>query len=198
MLYAIVFGVVIEFRDFEDVALVCDHFTLSSEATRSARADSALADQSTSCRSAFRHVAFPPTRRLAKWGLIERLKQRNRGAIIGFSEFVDLNDDRRFCIRSDRGFGWISKHNSAWRGVTRESLADDVRDAIAQYEEKDPTSPKWFVERLKRLYGVEVDLESVSAALRSPLRIEFGNLILRRVGTTPNSGAPGTHPAIGG
>ena len=53
-----------------------------------------------------------------------------------------------------------------------------MRDNFRQYEEDRPTAPEWVSERLRRLYGVDVDLASVEAALRAPRQVELGPRLL--------------------
>ena len=93
-----------------------------------------------------------------------------------YIEFADLSDGRRVILREDRGTGWSYKtKEDPWRGRTREDLIDDARDTIDQYEEDRPCSPEWVVERLKRLYDIEVDPASVRAAQQKPRLSELGS-----------------------
>lgn len=105
-----------------------------------------------------------------------RGKHNRKQMGVDFIEFADLGDGRRVTVRSDRGLGWSWNHQRGpWYGRTREGFMREVRDYFeAEAEDCCPVSPEWVVERLQRLYGVEVDPESVEAALRLPLGIEFG------------------------
>ena len=68
-----------------------------------------------------------------------------------------------------------------FHGLTTESFADEIRDWFVQGEEDDPTSPKWIVERLQRLYSIEIDPVSVYDALRVSLQVEFGPRLLEQL-----------------
>ena len=62
------------------------------------------------------------------------------------------------------------------------SFTEEVRDYFeAEAEECCPITPEWVVERLQRLYGVEIDPASVDAALRLPLQVEFGPRLLEQL-----------------
>ena len=102
---------------------------------------------------------------------------------VEFSEFADLSDGRRVTVRSDRGFSWGWNHSRGpWYGRTGASFTEEVRDYFeAEAEECCPITPEWVVERLQRLYGVEIDPASVDAALRLPLRVEFGPRLLEQL-----------------
>ena len=136
-------------------------------------------------------------------------RQRRMQAGVSFTEFADLSDGRRVVMRNDRGFGWrrhvVSQSNrrfsssrrdlpDPWDGVTRESLASEVRDyLLAEEEDCCPISPESVVENLQRRYDLEVDAASVRAALQLPRRIEFGTRLLDELSrheppTEPSSG----------
>ena len=106
------------------------------------------------------------------------MTSRERRSEIGslcFTEFADLSDGQRVVLRNDRGYGWIwGDSPGPLPGVTRQSLAEDIRDYLVQLEEDRPTSPEWVVELVARLYEIEIDLASVQAALRAPYHVEFG------------------------
>jgi hypothetical protein len=57
----------------------------------------------------------------------------------------------------------------------------EVREYFMQLEGCCSPQPEWIVERLRRLYGIEVDPVSAHAALRVPPRIEFGPRLLREL-----------------
>lgn len=118
-----------------------------------------------------------PVRWLHKY----RMRRKKR-TTIKLTEFADLSDSRRVIIRSDRGFSWSWKHSpSAFHRKTQESFTDNIRNTFAQYEENCPTQPEWIAERLQRLYGIEVNPVSVYAAMRAPLRVEFGPRLLEQL-----------------
>lgn len=104
-----------------------------------------------------------------------RLPSRNRMSV-DFVEFADLSDGRRVTVRSDRGFNLAWNHAPGpFPRQTQEGFTQEVRDYFeAEAEDCCPIEPEWVVERLRRLYGVEVDPVSVEAALRLPLAVEFG------------------------
>ncbi len=119
---------------------------------------------------------------------VERWRQRRRQRIvrrgklfdIAFTEFAVLSDTRRYVLRNDRGFsrgctGW----KNPWLGQTSEVFAADIRNIFDDYELDRPTTPEWIVERLQRVYGINVDPVSIEAALRAPLLIEFGPRFLK-------------------
>lgn len=124
-------------------------------------------------------------------------RQRRGQASVSFTEFADLSDGRRVIMRNDRGFSW-SQHviiqnergfgssrrdlPDPWHGVTRESLTDEVREyLLAEEEDCCPISPESVVENLRRSYDLEVDVESVQAALQLPRRVEFGARLLEEL-----------------
>ena len=124
-------------------------------------------------------------------------RRRRRQAGVNFTEFADLSDGRRVVMRNDRGISW-SRHYvtrddrwfsssrrdlpDPWDGITRESLADEVRDyLLAEEEDCCPISPESVIEHLQRCYDLEVDEASVQAALQLPRRIEFGPRLLQEL-----------------
>lgn len=131
---------------------------------------------------AFEYTALPlldEFPRWVRWWEAHR-KRRKKCTSVKFTEFADLSDGRRVTVQSVHGFDWSWKHllPPCGRSIP-ESLADEVRsffmrNEAANVEEGRPCTPEWVVERLHRLYGIEIDPASVQAALRAPLRIEFG------------------------
>ncbi|MCY4069423.1 MAG: hypothetical protein OXE79_10025 [Acidimicrobiaceae bacterium] len=114
---------------------------------------------------------------------VERWRQRmiRRGKLldISFTEFAVLTDSRRYVVRNDRGFSRSQpRWKNPWLGQSTEVFAADVRRIFGAYELDRPTVPEWIVERLRRVYGIDVDPISVGAALRVPLLIEFGPRLL--------------------
>ena len=110
-------------------------------------------------------------------------ERRSNQAGVSFTEFADLSDGRRAILRSDRGFSWSSSHcPDPWYGKTRESLAGEIRDYLAAEEEECcPITPESAVDLVQRYYDIEVDPESVEAALKLPRRIEFGARVLEEL-----------------
>ncbi|MXY79672.1 MAG: hypothetical protein F4Y94_08310 [Chloroflexi bacterium] len=131
-------------------------------------------------------------RRLERY--LERRRRRGQAGV-SFTEFAELSDGRRVTMRNDRGFSWrqhvfvqnnrglsTSRRNlpDPWDGITRESLAGQVRDYLLTEEEDCcPISPESVVEHLQRCYDLEADSASVQTALQLPRRIEFGPRLLR-------------------
>jgi len=108
-----------------------------------------------------------------------RMTRRGKQFNIAFTEFADLSDSRRYVLRNDRGFSRSSpRWRNPWLGQTPEVLAADIRHCFSEYEKDRPTAPEWVAERLRRVYGINVDPVSVEAALRAPLLIEFGPQLL--------------------
>ena len=156
------FGVTCEISDDDCVPVVQDHLRLPPQEAQ------ALLEAE--------RLKFKERLRSAKPGAVvhgpapaaRRLRSRNRMSV-DFVEFADLSDGRRVTVRSDRGVSGPSP------GQTRERVTQEVRDYFeAEAEDCCPIEPEWVVERLQRLYGVEVDPVSVEAALRLPLAVEFG------------------------
>lgn len=109
-------------------------------------------------------------------------QRRRMGVSLSYTEFADLSDGTRVIIRNDRGTSWSWRHSpNPWHGMTRQSLADDVRDYFAQVEEDRPCSPEWVVELVALLYEIEVDPASVQAALQMPRQVEFGPRLLQQL-----------------
>lgn len=87
-----------------------------------------------------------------------------------------MSDGTNLLIRNDRGTSYSPLDSE-------EQIVDAVRSYIEQLERSCcPTSPDWLVERLRRLYGVEVDPSSVQVALEAPLRIKLGSSLRQRLG----------------
>lgn len=102
-------------------------------------------------------------------------ERRSEIGSLSVTEFADLSDGQRVVLRNDRGYGSIwGDSPGPLPGVTRQSLAEDIRYYLVQLEEDRPTSPEWAVELVARLYDIEIDLASVQAALRAPYHVEFG------------------------
>jgi len=131
---------------------------------------------------------------------LERYRERRRRTVqagVSFTEFADLSDGRRVIMRNDRGFSrrrhvviqnnrglGSSRRDSPdpWDGVTRQSLAAEVREyLLAEEEDCCPISPESVIEHLQRCYDLEVDAASVQAALQLPRRIEFGSRLLNEL-----------------
>ncbi len=141
-------------------------------------------------------------------------RQRRGQAGISFTEFAELSDGRRVTMRNDRGFSWrqhlVVRNNRGlgsrrrdlpdpWDGITRESLAGQVRDyLLAEEEDCCPISPESVVEHLRRSYGLEADAASVRAALQLPRRIEFGPHLLDELSRHEPPAEPSSGPAIPG
>lgn len=196
MLRVVAFGVHCELCDDDGRRCVEDHFTLTreeAEAKRGTRlcetcgyepgqrvgrvltvaghlAGRDLAGRVLANRGIQRHHCLAPA----------EPKQRNRKEInLRYTEFARLGNGQGVVVRSDRGQSWnYRRPKDAWHGQSLQSLADEIRGYVSQCAEFDPVPPGWFVERLLRLHGLEVDPESVSSALRSPLIIEFGDRLL--------------------
>ena len=110
-------------------------------------------------------------------------ERRRKQAGVGFTEFAELSDGRRAILRSDRGLNWSSSHGlNPWHGETRESLTGEIRGYLAAEEEDCcPTKPESVIELIQRRYDIEVDPESVEAALKLPRRVEFGARVLEEL-----------------
>lgn len=156
------FGVTCEIRDDDCVPVVQDHLRLPPQ-----EAQALLEAERRKFKERLRSarpgdVVYGPA------PAARRLRSRNRTSV-GFVEFADLSDGRRVAVRSDRGV------SGPFPGQTRGRFTQEVRDYFeAEAEDCCPIEPEWVVERLQRLYGVEVDPVSVEAALRSPLAVELG------------------------
>ena len=172
MLSITAFGVTCEISDDDHVSVVQDHLRLPRQ-----EAEALLEAE----RSKFKERL-----RAAKPGSLvhgpapadasrRRRASRSR-ASVDFDEFADLSDGRRVTVRSDRGWSWSCNHSlGAWYRQTRTRFTKEVRDYFdAEAEECCTITPEWVVERLQRLYGVEIDPASVDAALQLPLQVEFG------------------------
>gem|GEM_PF-3836668 len=140
-------------------------------------------------RGSIRRVRLPPQRWFRGSGVhatldqtpgfqrrwMEYRERRREIDSLSVMEFADLSDGQRVVLRNDRGYGWNWGNSPGpWPGVTRQSLAEDIRYYLAQLEEDRPTSPEWVVEFVACLYEIEIDLASVQAALRAPYHVEFG------------------------
>ncbi|MXV89408.1 MAG: hypothetical protein F4004_01855 [Acidimicrobiia bacterium] len=138
-------------------------------------------------------------------------RRRRRQAGVNFTEFADLSDGRRVVMRNDRGINW-SRHYvtrddrwfsssrrdlpDPWDGITRASLAAEVRDhLLAEEAECCPISPESVVEHVQRRYDLEVDAASVQAALQLPRRIEFGARLLDELARHEPPAEPSSGPA---
>lgn len=109
-------------------------------------------------------------------------QRRREGDSLHVTEFADLSDGRRVVLRNDRGYGCIWGDSPGPRpGVTRQSVAEDVRDFFVQLEEDRATSPEWVVDLVARLYDIKIDLASVEAALQAPRHVEFGPRLLQQL-----------------
>lgn len=105
--------------------------------------------------------------------LIRRSRRKNR-ATVRLTEFIDLSDGRRVIVRSDRGFSFIA--------IPQESFVNDIHDYFADEELTCcPFSPEWIIERLQRLYGLEIDPASIQAARQVPLQVELGPHLLEQL-----------------
>ena len=168
------FGVTCEISDDDYVPVVQDHLRLPPQ-----QAQALLEAERLKFKERLRSlkpgaVAFGPVPAARRRPL--RGKRSRKQMSVDFIEFADLSDGQRVTVRSDRGFGWSWNHASGpFPGQTRERFTREVRDYFeAEAENCCPIPPEWVVERLLRLYGVEVDPVSVEAALRLPLEVEFG------------------------
>ena len=147
-------------------------------------------------RGSIRRVGLPPQRWFRGSGVqttldqtpafqrrwMEYRERRRKRVSLSFTEFADLSDGQRVIIRNDRGFGWSWRHSPGpWHGTTRDSLADSVRSYFVQVEEDRPCSPEWVVELVARLYDIEIDQESVQAALQVPRQVELGSRLLQQL-----------------
>lgn len=177
MLRVVVFGVACELDEEDDERFrVRDHFSLMGQKLwnelKVAVFKACILITRAKPEMSF-SVYQPP--RYERWWQAQR-RRRKKPVHIGFTEFADLSDGRRVIVRSDRGFGWNRKRSQSpfHSRMTRESFADEIRDYFVQYEEERPTPPEWIVEHLDSSYGTEIDPLSVYAAMRVPLRVEFG------------------------
>lgn len=130
------------------------------------------------------HTTVDQAPRWQRWLERYRARRRRRRQVgVNFTEFADLSDGRRVIMRNDRGSSWGSSHSQdPWDGITRESLAAQVRDyLLAEEEDCCPISPESVVEHLQRCYDLEVDAASVQAALQLPRRIEFSPRLLQEL-----------------
>ena len=153
------------------------------------------------------------TDRAPRWQrrLEQHRERRRKQAGVNFTEFADLSDGRRVIMRNDRGFSW-SQHvvirndrgfgssrrdlPDPWDGVTRESLAAEVREyLLAEEEDCCPISPESVIAHLRRCYDLEVDAASVQAALQLPRRIEFGTRLLDELSRHEPPAEPPLGPA---
>ncbi len=95
-------------------------------------------------------------------------------------EFARLEDGRRLLIRNDRGTGLDFSYaaNPHWPGRSPEALTELVESVVMPMDKEDYAaryySPEWIVPRIKRLYDVDIDPQSVLDAVPPPLRVEFG------------------------
>lgn len=170
----VAFGVMCEIRDDDCVSVVRDHLRLPQQEARALlEAERLKLEQR--LRSAepadVVHGVAPAAHRGRLRGRRSRLRMS-----VGFVEFADLSDGRRVTVRSDRGLSWsMQRYVGAWAGQTRERFAQEVRDYFeAEAQDCCAVSTEWVVERLQRLYGLDIDPASVDAALCSPLEVEFG------------------------
>ena len=199
MLSVVVFGAVCELPDEDPYGRVAPTVYFNPPPAPE-RADAPDPDIAQTHRGRFRGH-FTTVDQAPRWQRrLERYRerrQRGKQAGISFTEFADLSDGRRVIMRNDRGISW-SRHViiwdesgsgssrrerlDPWDGVTRESLADEVREYLLA-EEGDccPISPESVVEHLQRSYDLEVDAASVQAALQLPRRIEFGARLLEEL-----------------
>jgi hypothetical protein len=113
---------------------------------------------------------------------ITRRQRRSECDSLSVTEFADLSDGQRVVLRNDRGYGWIwGDSPGPWPGVTRQSVAESIRDFFVQLEEDRATSPEWVVDLVACLYGIDLDLGSVQAALQAPRHVEFGPRLLQQL-----------------
>lgn len=183
MLSVAALGVTCELHDRSTSSqIVHDHFTLTSQEAEAVGHESP--SKHDFARWSDGGPLFAYSSRPSKIGWFRKRgetyrKRRRTDISLSFVEFAELSDGRRVTIRNDRSFGWSLKRKAdAWYGTTRESLAGQVSGSLRQYEEDRPTAPEWVSERLRRLYGIDVDLASVEAALRAPRRVELGPRLL--------------------
>ena len=113
------------------------------------------------------------------WSSVARAtKQHHRRAsnsiCIGLVEFADLSDGRRVHIRSDRGWTEGGRSNRKSRRLIRREDIEAYARQILQSED-DSYSAAWLCPRLRRLYRISIEPDSVTAALRNPIRIEFSD-----------------------
>lgn len=161
------FGVTCEIRENEYVPVVQDHLRLPPQEAQALLEAERLKFKERLRSARPGDVVFGPAP-AARRRLLRGRHSRNRISV-DFVEFAELSDDRRVTVRSDRGV------SGPFPGQTREGFTREVRDYFeAEAEDCCPIEPEWVVERLQRLYGVEVDPVSVEAALRLPLAVEFG------------------------
>lgn len=114
-----------------------------------------------------------------------RRRRRKKHYAVSLTEFADLSDGRRVIVRSDRGFSESWKHSPGpFHGhSTPQSYADYIRDWFKNTEECPccEFSPEWVIERLQRLYGLEIDPASIRAARQVPLQVELGPHLLEQL-----------------
>lgn len=172
MLSVTAFGVTCEICDDDHVPVVQDHLRLPrQEAEALLEAERSRFEEQLRASEPGSVVDGPAPADVSR----RRRASRSR-ASVDFNEFADLSDGRRVTVRSDRGWSWSCNHSlGAWYGQTRTRFTREVRDYFeAEAEECCPITSEWVVERLQRLYGVEIDPASVDAALQLPLQVEFG------------------------
>ena len=161
------FGVTCEIRDDDCVPVVQDHLRLPPQEAQALLEAERLKFKERLRSAQPGDVVHGPAPAARRWSLRGK-RSRNRRSV-DFVEFADLSDGRRVTVRSDRGV------SGPFPGQTREGFTREVRDYFeAEAEDCCPIEPEWVVERLRRLYGVEVDPVSVEAALRLSLAVEFG------------------------
>ena len=116
-----------------------------------------------------------------------RRSRRKKCTAVRLTEFADLSDGRRVIVRSDRGFSSSWKHSPGpFHGDTQESFVNDIHDFFADEELTCcPFSPEWVIERLQRLYGLEIDPASIRAARQVPLKVELGPRLLEQLLQSP-------------
>ena len=166
------FGVTCEISDDDHVPVVQDHLRLPGQ-----EAEALLEAERSRVEERLRAAEPGSTVHGIAPADVPRRRRADRSrASVDFDEFADLSDGRRVTVRSDRGWSWSCNHSlGAWYGQTRTSFTKEVRDYFeAEAEECCPVTPEWVVERLQRLYGLEIAPASVEAALQLPLQVEFG------------------------
>ena len=204
MLSVVVFGVVCELADDDPYVPTFwyDPAPAPRRVERPAEAAAPAPDTAQTrrrFRGQFGYVGLEHVPRQPRRGEKYRERRSNQAGV-SFTEFAELSDGRRAILRSDRGFSWSSSHGlGPWHGMTRESLAGEVRDYLAAEEEDCcPISPESVVELVQRYYDIAVDSASVEAALKLPRRVEFGARLLTELSRhEPSTGPSSAQPEQG-
>ena len=181
MLSIAFFGVTCEVLTEEEETLfsfTVDHFSMTRQDAEAA--DSVTSEENSTQTEKRSWTTWSPDQE--SWWQ-KRQRRRKKRTAFSITEFADLSDGRRVIVRSDRGFSPSWKHSPGpFHGDTQESFVNDIHDFFADEELTCcPFSPEWVIERLQRLYGLEIDPASIQAARQVPLQVELGPRLLEQL-----------------